>query len=504
MHMQHSAQLRNAPPTQYSLDTLPFGNSFAALPAAFYSRVAPTAFETAPRLIHFNTRAAELLGLDPAVQHDPRFLAVFSGQQPLPGMEPLAMLYAGHQFGHYVRQLGDGRAIVLGESINPRGESWELQLKGSGRTPYSRDGDGRAVLRSSIREYLCGEAMHGLGIPTTRALCLIGSDDEVYRERIETGAMLTRLAPSHVRFGSFEVFFYREQHEHIRTLADYVIDRHYPELGGRPDRHLGLLQAVIERTARLLAQWQAVGFAHGVMNTDNMSILGLTLDYGPFGFMEAYNPGFICNHSDHHGRYAFDRQPAIGLFNLSCLAQALLPLIEVDAARAALDGYWDRFTGHYHRMMAAKIGLDGAKPVALPLLEELLAQMQQSGADYTLLFRTLGEVSREGRASLPRLRDQFVDRERFDRWLDDYRARLRSHGRDDGERRTAMQRTNPKFVLRNYLAQVTIDKAERGDFSEIDRLLRVLQAPFDEHPALDHYAAPPPDWANSIQVSCSS
>ncbi len=368
----------------HNLSTLPFSNSFAALPDVFYSRVAPTPFQTQPRLIHFNAQAAALLDLESCVQHDPRFAEIFSGKQKIPGMDPIAMLYAGHQFGHYVPQLGDGRAILLGETTNTRGEKWEIQLKGSGLTPYSRDADGRAVLRSSIREYLCSEAMHGLGIPTTRALCLIGSEDEVYRERIETGAMITRLAPSHVRFGSFEVFYYREQYDHIRTLADYIIAQHYPELAETEDRYLRLLQTVVERSARLLAQWQAVGFAHGVMNTDNMSILGLTLDYGPYGFMENYQPGFICNHSDYRGRYAFDKQPDIGLFNLSCLAQTFLPLIEFDAAKAALDAYPARLTRHYQNLMAKKLGFKNVTQRLPSLLKELLEQMQQSRVDYTI------------------------------------------------------------------------------------------------------------------------
>lgn len=489
---------------KYTLDTLPFRNSFAALPDIFYSRVAPTAFTATPRLIHFNERAAELLGLDPAVQHDPRFAEAFSGKLPLRGADPVAMLYAGHQFGHWVPQLGDGRAIVLGEIHNARGEAWEIQLKGSGMTPYSRQGDGRAVLRSSIREYLCSEAMHGLGIPTTRALCVIGSDDEVYREQIETGAMMTRLAPSHVRFGSFEVFYYRNQHAHTRTLADYVIAHHFPELAGSPDKYLRFLRTVVERTAHLLAQWQAVGFAHGVMNSDNMSILGLTLDYGPFGFMEGYEPGFICNHSDHQGRYAFDQQPRIGLFNLSCLAQALLPLLDLEAARAALEEYQPIYMRRFGQLMAQKLGFSDADEATQHLADELLSQMQHSATDYTRLFRRLSDVADDDNTNPSALRDLFIDRERFDQWLADYRARLSTHAPAGSERQNAMRHTNPKYVLRNYLAQVAIDNAARGDYAEIDTLLRVLHAPFDEHPQYEHYAAPAPDWARSIQVSCSS
>ncbi len=488
----------------FSLDALPFRNSFATLPGDFYSRVLPTPFETQARLIHFNTRAAELLDLDPKVQHDPRFAAAFSGKYPLPGADPLAMLYSGHQFGHYVPQLGDGRAILLGEIVNTRNEAWEIQLKGSGQTPYSRQGDGRAVLRSSIREYLCSEAMHGLGIPTTRALCLVGSRDEVYRETVETGAVITRLAPSHVRFGSFEIFFYRDQHDHTRTLSDYVIQHHYPELADQPDRYLALLHTVIERTARLIAQWQAVGFCHGVMNSDNMSILGLTLDYGPFGFLESYDPSFICNHSDNRGRYAYDQQPRVGLFNLSCLAQALLPLIEVEAAKAALEGYQAIYTAHYHRLMAAKLGFEQADDRVLQLTESLLAHMQQSQTDYTQLFRALCRIKCNNDQPATTLRDMFIDRERFDHWLTDYRTHVHDHAPADEVRHTTMLRTNPKIVLRNYLAQIAIEKAQHGDYAEIDQLLGVLHAPFDEHLQFPHYAAPAPEGASHVEVSCSS
>ena len=487
-----------------SFNNLAFTNTFGTLGETFYRRVTPTPFATPARLVHFNTSAAALLDLDPASLPAPVLADTFSGKQPLAGADPLAMLYAGHQFGHYVPQLGDGRAIMLGEVTNQRGEKWEIQLKGSGLTPYSRDGDGRAVLRSSIREYLCSEAMHGLGIPTTRALCLVGSDDEVYREQIETGAMLTRLAPSHIRFGSFEVFFYRNQHAPLQALADFVLGQYYPELQEEPQPYASLLNTVVERTARLLAQWQAVGFAHGVMNTDNMSILGLTLDYGPFGFMEGYNPGYICNHSDYHGRYAFDQQPQIGLWNLTCLAQALTSLIEIDAAKAALQTYEQHFTAHYYRLMAQKIGFEQPTDPVLQLVGELLEQMQQSQTDYTRLFRTLGEVKTTDIKPYAELRDMFLQRERFDRWLNAYRDLLRRDAKPDAERRKMMMQRNPKYVLRNYMAQIAIEAATRQDYSEIDRLMRVLQSPFDEHPDQAHYAEPPPDWAGTIQVSCSS
>jgi len=486
------------------IHSLPMSNSFASLPQQFYSRVQPTPFVSQAHLIHFNSEAAALLDLDPDAQFDVQFVEVFSGKQKLAGAAPLAMLYAGHQFGHYVSQLGDGRAILLGETTNQRGEQWEIQLKGSGLTPYSRDGDGRAVLRSSIREYLCSEAMHGLGIATTRALCLIGSDDEVYREQIETGAMLTRLAPSHVRFGSFEVFFYRKQHQRVRQLADYVIDGHYPELAQQTDRYTALLQSVSDRTAKLMAQWQAVGFAHGVMNTDNMSILGLTLDYGPYGFMEAYDAGYICNHTDHQGRYAFDQQPQIGLWNLTCLAQALTPLIDIDAAKAVLESYQSVFSQHYYSLMLQKLGIETVEDASVALLGELLALMQHSGSDYTRVFRSLcGVVSGDG-AKLHHTRDLFLQREPFDRWLQDYRAYLSTQKSDDAEREEKMKRVNPKYVLRNYMAQIAIEKAEQQDYTEIENLMNLLRTPFDEHPQWQHYAEASPEWAGDIQVSCSS
>ena len=502
-------RLYNSPPLPKRFDAplknLKLSNTFASLNQDFYSRVAPTALIHRASLVHFNPAVATLLDLPSDVITDPQFIDTFMGNTPLPGGDPIAMLYAGHQFGHFVSQLGDGRAIMLGEITNARNERWEVQLKGAGPTPYSRGSDGRAVLRSTIREYLCSEAMHGLGIPTTRALCITGSDDEVYREQIETAAVLTRVAPSHVRFGSFEVFFYRDQAQHIRTLADYVIKHHYPELADNSKPHVALLSAVVERTAKLMAQWQAVGFAHGVMNTDNMSILGLTLDYGPFGFMEAYEPGLICNHSDPHGRYAFDQQPQIGLWNLTCLAQALSPLMDIDDAKACLQPYQTIYTQHYHSLMVSKLGFDTTSDTALELTGTLLEMMQQSRVDYTNLFRKLGDIQRDNDQQDFSLRDAFVDRQRFDDWLKGYRAALRTEATPDIERRERMMGINPKYVLRNYMAQTAIEKAQRDkDYSEIDRLMTVLQAPFDEHPEHAHYADAPPDWATGLSVSCSS
>ncbi len=485
--------------------TFPLSNSFANLPDDFYAQVHPTPLHNPVELIHFNHRSAELLDLEPA-QYDPdELIAIFSGNQPLNDAANIAMRYAGHQFGHFVPQLGDGRAIMLGETTNQRGEKWEIQLKGSGMTPFSRMGDGRAVLRSTIREYLCSEAMFALGIATTRALCITGSEDKVYRERIETAAVLTRLAPSHVRFGSLEYFYYRDKHEQLKQLIDYVIEQHYPELAGADNPILALLDEVIKRTAKLIAQWQSVGFCHGVMNTDNMSILGLTLDYGPYGFLDGYNPRHICNHTDPHGRYAYDQQPQIALWNLACLAQTLLPFISEDAAKESLNRYWHLFNADYQQIMANKLGFEQFNETSTKLTDALLKLMQLSQTDFTRVFRALCNVESNSDQSDTRLRDMFVDREGFDHWLSDYRAALKQHARADAERQSEMKLVNPKYVLRNYLAQAAIEKAEQEkDYSEIDNLMQVLQKPFDEWPQFEHYAAQPPQWAGQIEVSCSS
>ena len=477
------------------LEQLEFDNTYARLADGFYSRLNPTPLP-APYLVSFSAEAAALLDLDPAESERADFAEYFSGMRLLPGSEPLAMLYAGHQFGHYVPQLGDGRAILLGEINNNAGEHWDVQLKGAGPTPYSRNSDGRAVLRSSIREYLCSEAMHGLGIPTTRALCIIGSDEEVYRETIETAAVVTRLAPSHLRFGSFEVFYYRDQHESLATLADYAIAKHFPLLREAPEKYIRFLNEVVTRTAQLMARWQAVGFAHGVMNTDNMSILGLTFDYGPFGFMDAYDPAFICNHSDHSGRYAFNQQPKIGLWNLSCLAQAMLPLMPVEAAKAALDSYWPIYSEHYQTWMGRKLGLTEIGQDDAALIDTLLEMMRANHVDYTNLFRALGRFQVAPDASHERLRDQFADRPAFGAWLEAYRRRLLRQPLPEAERWARMDRINPKYILRNYLAQNAIHLArQERNFSEVNRLLELLKHPFDEQPKMENYALPPPEGA---------
>ena len=491
--------------------------SFANLGGAFHTRL-PAAPLPEPYVVGFSAEMATMLDLDPALVGEPGFSEFFSGnttrEWPAPAL-PYASVYSGHQFGVWAGQLGDGRALSLGE-IEHNGARYELQLKGSGRTPYSRMGDGRAVLRSSIREFLCSEAMHHLGIPTTRALCVIGSDQPVRREEIETAAVVTRVAPSFVRFGHFEHFYAAERIDELRALADHVIERFYPECREQIDPYRALLDAVVVRTAELVAQWQAVGFCHGVMNTDNMSILGLTIDYGPFGFIDAFDANHVCNHSDTQGRYAYRMQPQIAYWNCFCLAQALLPLIgaqheeavraerSVADAQQALESFKARFAPALERRLCEKLGLADALPGDNTLADRLLELMHASRADFTLTFRRLSGISKHDASSDAPVRDMFIDREAFDRWAADYRARLAADPRDDAARREAMNRVNPKYVLRNHLAETAIQRTKEKDFSEVERLATVLRHPFDEQPEFEAYAALPPEWASTLSVSCSS
>ncbi|MFV1981951.1 MAG: YdiU family protein [Thiohalomonadales bacterium] len=484
---------------------LNFDNRFGRLSNHFYTKVKPTPFKSPHYLVSFNHNAASLIDLESNFVPDQEFIDFISGKKSFEKADPLAMLYSGHQFGGYNPQLGDGRAILLTEVINNNNEHWDLQLKGSGLTPYSRDGDGRAVLRSTIREYLCSEAMAGLGIETTRALCIIGANDEVYRETIETGAFLIRMAPSHIRFGSFEIFYYRDQHEQIKTLADFTIQNYFPEYQNSNSKYVDWLSDIVIRTAKLIANWQAVGFAHGVMNTDNMSILGLTLDYGPFGFVEKYDPDFICNHSDHTGRYAFKEQPNIGLWNLSCLAQTLLPLISIDEAKSCLALYEEAFINEYVFLMQQKLGFTQSESNDLKLINQLLALLQKNSSDYTRFFRLLSNFSITNNKLNNKIRDDIIDTKAWDNWASLYTIRLQLENSNDHQRKIKMNNCNPKYILRNYIAEIAIRKArEEKDYSEIDRVLTLLQSPYDEHPEMQYYADKPPDWANSISVSCSS
>ena len=489
-------------------DTLDVGltwrNSFAQLGDAFFTALGPESLPN-PYWVGRSASVARELGLDDAWLESSDLLDVLGGNSALAGTQPLASVYSGHQFGQWAGQLGDGRAILLGETS----AGLEVQLKGAGPTPYSRMGDGRAVLRSSIREFLCSEAMQGLGIPTSRALCVIGSDAPIRRETIETAAVVTRVAPSFVRFGHFEHFSYSGQHEQLKALADYVIDRFYPECRATErfagNAYAALLEAVSERTARMVAHWQAVGFCHGVMNTDNMSILGLTIDYGPFQFLDAFDPGHICNHSDNQGRYAYNKQPNIAYWNLFCLGQALLPLIEEQAlAIGALESYKTVFPGTLQQLMCAKLGLvespsdDTAKDRAL--VEDILKLLAQDRVDYTIFWRRLSHSN--GGANPESVRDLFVDRDALDAWLLRYSERHANV--PPGLAADLMLKTNPKFVLRNHLGEQAIRQAKLKDFSGVNTLLKLLESPFDEHPGFEDYADFPPDWASSIEISCSS
>ena len=473
---------------------------FSNLGPAFFTELRPTPLPD-PYWVGRSEAVARELGLPPGWHESGDTLAALTGSMPIAGTRPFATVYSGHQFGVWAGQLGDGRAIMIGETDG----GLEVQLKGAGRTPYSRGGDGRAVLRSSIREFLCSEAMHGLGIPTTRALSVTGSDARVRREELESAAVVARVAPSFVRFGHFEHFAANQREDELRALADYVIDRYYPDCRntGRfnGNAYAAFLEAVSERTAALLAQWQAVGFCHGVMNTDNMSILGLTIDYGPFQFLDGFDPRHICNHSDTSGRYAFNQQPNVAYWNLFCLAQALLPLIgDQEIAVAALGSYKSVFPSEFEGRMRAKLGLAEAAEGDRPLVEGVLKLLAAGKVDYTIFWRRLSNYMADGK--LEPVRDLFLDREGFDAWL-----LLFSERHAASERAKAaglMLRSNPKFVLRNHLGQQAIEASQQKDNSGVATLLALLESPFEEHPGADAYAGFPPDWASTIEISCSS
>ncbi|MEQ9618176.1 MAG: YdiU family protein [Deltaproteobacteria bacterium] len=486
------------------LHELEFDNTYSRLPEEFYQPVNPTPFET-PHLVSFNPDAASLIGLDPSVVYDPEFVDYFSGKRLIPGSRPIAMYYTGHQFGVYNPDIGDGRAILLGEVRNSKGEKWDLHLKGAGRTKYARVFDGRAVLRSTVREYLCSQAMHGLGIPTTRALCIIGSSERVERETPETGAMMLRVAETHVRFGSFEAFYYEDKHEHVKLLADYVIENHFPRFVEEDDKYALFLGEVVGRTAGLIALWQACGFTHGVMNTDNMSITGLTIDYGPFGFVEEYDPGYIPNHSDHFGRYSFSNQPAIALWNLRKLAKSLSALMPREISQEILESFKKRYGESYFEIMRRKLGFEEIMPEDGELIQELLNLLEEGRADYTNFFRSLSGFSAEGFGGVKDTAGIFKNEARFEKWSASYKKRLRAENSSDAERKKMMDSVNPKYILRNYLAEQAIRKAEQErDYTEIALLHNLLKNPFSEQPELERYSEPAPEWARSLVISCSS
>lgn len=485
-----------------ALDELTFDNRFARLGDVFSTSVLPEPLAE-PRLVVASDAALALLDLEPAQAEDPVFAEIFSGHKLWADADARAMVYSGHQFGSYNPRLGDGRGLLLGEVYNDAGEHWDLHLKGAGQTPFSRMGDGRAVLRSSIREFLASEALHALGIPSSRAACVIGSSTPVWREKHEQGAMILRLAPSHVRFGSFEYFYYTKQHDHLKTLVDHVLNLHYPHCLEQPEPYLAMYKEIVERNAELIAKWQAYGFCHGVMNTDNMSILGITFDFGPFAFLDDFDQNFICNHSDHEGRYSYSNQVPIGQWNLSALAQALTPFIEVETLREAIGLFLPLYQAHYMDLMRRRLGLTTAQDGDEMLISRLLKLMQNSGVDYSLFFRRLGD--QPAADAVGKLRDDFVDMRGFDIWADDYQSRCAQEDQgSDAERRARMHAVNPLYILRNYLAQQAIEAAESGDYEEVRRLHRVLCNPFTEQADMDRYAQRPPDWGKHLEISCSS
>lgn len=518
-----------------SLDALRFDNRFLAeLPGdpdtgprrrevrgALWSRIAPTPV-AAPRVLAVSAEMFAELGLDATDAATSRFADVFAGNALLPGMDPFATNYGGHQFGHWAGQLGDGRAITLGESVNDAGERWELQLKGAGPTPYSRTADGRAVLRSSIREFICSEAMHHLGVPTTRALSLVATGEDVVRDmfydgrpKAEPGAVVCRVAPSFLRFGHFELPASRGEHDLLRQLVDFTIRRDFPHLQGRGESlHADWFGEICTRTARLMAEWMRVGFVHGVMNTDNLSILGLTIDYGPYGWIDAYDPDWTPNTTDAGGRrYRFGWQPAIARWNLMRLAQALAPLFDsAEPLQAGIDGFGAAYTAAERDNTARKLGLAECRDEDVVLVRDLHVLMHEAEIDMTLWFRGLLDLDidsplpPEESFYSPSLRATHADA--VAGWLRRYADRLREDPLPADARRQRMRLANPKYVPRNYLVQQAIDRAEAGDPSGIVELLDVLRRPYEDQPGREAFAARRPDWARDrpgcSMLSCSS
>lgn len=493
------------------IESLCSDNHYAELPPSFYNKQQPESISD-PKLVSVNTAVLIQLGLAKSYADSDAFLQFCSGNWLPENMQPLAMKYAGHQFGHFNPDLGDGRGLLLGQvqadasaskSLSVS-QTWDIHLKGAGRTPYSRQGDGRAVLRSSIREYLCSAAMAGLNIPTTHAMSLVVGSETVWRESVEPVAMVTRIAESHVRFGHFEHFYYSQQWDELGVMLDYTIAQHFPDLRLHQSPYLAFFQQVIKTTAELMAKWQCVGFVHGVMNTDNMSILGQTFDYGPFAFQDNFDPAYVCNHTDHSGRYAYNQQPQVGRWNLMALGQSLATKIDVADLNAALAEYDDLFLAHYRQLMRAKLGLQTELAEDSELIKTTMAMLATNSSDFTWFFRQLSNFSTKDEVENSRFRDHFIDRDSFDEWAALYLLRLQQESLGDEQRKVAMDKVNPKFILRNYLAQQVIDQAEHYDYSGVNDVLKILADPFAEQPEFEAYAKLPPEWGRKMMLSCSS
>ncbi len=476
------------------LKNIELSNPYLLLPALCFDKVKPTPLRD-PHLIHLNRSVTNLLEIDSNSLEESSLIDFVNGNLALKGSDPFAMCYAGHQFGHFVPRLGDGRAINIG-TIN----QLQLQLKGAGQTLYSRQGDGRAVLRSSIREYLMSEAMHGLGIETTRALAIIGSDQKVFREDWESTAIVLRVSPSWLRFGTFEYFTHNNKHEELKSLLDYAIEECYPHLSIEENRYLYFFTEVVGKTARLMAEWQAVGFNHGVMNTDNMSIAGVTIDYGPYAFLDDYDINYICNHTDQHGRYSFGNQPRIGEWNLTALMVALSPLIAEESMKKVLKHYGRLYSQHFLDLMGKKLGIEQIKEDNLELIKHLLGMMQSLTIDYTLFFRRLSHYQgdREDLLKLGLYHQPLHD------WLDLYDKRLEEDNLSNDQRNSKMQKINPKYVLKNYMLQEAIEKAEKKDFSGVEQLFIIAQDPYAEHKKFERWAEATPQKFKNKKLSCSS
>src|ERR1700677_2461222 len=470
----------------------PFDNTYAALPGNFFARVAPTPV-TSPRLIKLNRPLAMQLGLDPDRLDSPEGAEILAGKRIPDGADPIAMAYAGHQFGHFVPRLGDGRAILLGEVIDADGVRRDIQLKGSGPTPFSRRGDGRAALGPVLREYIVSEAMATLGIPTTRSLAAVATGERVVRETLLPGAVLTRVASSHIRVGTFQFFAARGDTEGVRRLADHVIARHYPESAHSDRRYHALLEGVVARQASLVARWLLVGFIHGVMNTDNTSISGETIDYGPCAFMDQYDPATVFSSIDEQGRYAYANQPRIALWNLTRLAECLLPLFSSDQdkaiseAQTALADFAEKFDAAYQAGLRAKLGLFTARDGDPALAQDLLSAMAQNQADFTLTIRHLGDAAFDAAAD-NEVRSLFTDPAAYDEWAARWRQRLSEEPQDAAARRNAMRSVNPAFIPRNPRVEAVIQAAmNNDDFAPFEELLTVLSKPYEDQPAFTAY-----------------